>query len=225
MSYFTKATVKFFRDLAKNNNKEWFEKNRPVFNEVVMEPAKNFVIALGEKLRDDVPDIKAIPKTDKSIFRLHRDTRFSNNKEPYKTNLGIYLWEGERKKMESSGFYFHIEPKLFFLGVGAYMFEKDLLKLYRHAIDRETTAKELDDIVKKLKRSGYNPGGLHYKKIPRGFTADHKYSEYILYNGFYVGTESKDIKELIESKDQVNFAYKHFQKMVPVHNWLMENVY
>ena len=226
MQHFTKKTVKFLTDLSKNNNKEWFEENRPVFNEFVMEPAKSFVEALGGVMRDFCPDLKAIPKTDKSIFRMHRDTRFSKNKDPYKNNLGIYLWEGERKKMECSGFYFHIEPKQFFMGAGMYMFPPDLLKQYRSVVEKEFPAKELDEISNKLtKKYDFEIGGKHYKKTPRGFKVEHNYPDYILYNGIWIGTKSTPIKTLLEVENQVEYAADLFKKMAPVHNWLMENVY
>jgi len=226
MQYFTKKSVKFLTDLAQNNSKEWFEQNRSVFNESIMEPAKEFVEALGGVIRDFCPDVKAIPKTDKSIFRMHRDTRFSQNKNPYKNNLGIYFWEGERKKMECSGFYFHIEPKHFFMGSGMYMFPKDILKQYRRVVAKELPAKELNETVKKLiKKYDFELGGKYYKKIPRGFTIEHNYPEYILFNGLWIGTKSSPVKKFLEIKDQVAYVNDLFKKMAPIHNWLMENVY
>ncbi|MGE5797815.1 MAG: TIGR02453 family protein, partial [Ignavibacteria bacterium] len=106
-------TQNFLKQLAKNNSKEWFEENREAFNNDFLQPAVQFVVDIGERLQTIVPEIMAVPKVDKSIFRLHRDVRFSKDKSPFKTNLGILLWEGKEKK-QSPGFYFHIEPKLFF---------------------------------------------------------------------------------------------------------------
>ena len=125
---FPQSTIKFLTALSKNNTKEWFEKNRVRYDLELLQPAVQFVIDLGEKLSEFSPNIYAIPKIDKSIFRLYRDVRFSKNKAPFKTNLGLYFWEGRGKKMECSGLYFHIEPTLFFLGAGMYMFTKDQLK-------------------------------------------------------------------------------------------------
>ena len=121
---FPQSTLKFLAALSKNNSKVWFEKNHIRFDFELLQPAVQFVIDLGEELTKLSPNIVAIPKIDKSIFRLHRDVRFSKDKSPYKTNLGLYFWEGKGKKMECSGLYFHIEPKLFFLGAGMYQFTK-----------------------------------------------------------------------------------------------------
>ena len=102
---FSHDTVAFFEALQENNNKEWFNENKTNFERNVLEPARGFVVALGQRLKEKISqDIIADPRTDKSIFRLYRDTRFSKNKSPYKTHMGIFFWEGERKKLENPGF-------------------------------------------------------------------------------------------------------------------------
>ena len=131
---FPKKTTAFLGKLSKNNNREWFEANRDLYNSDLLEPCIQFVIEMGDKLQDIDPDIVAIPKVDKSIFRLHRDVRFSKDKTPYKTNAGLYFWNGKMKKMDASGFYFHLEPKLFGVGLGIYMFPPHLLKKYRDVL-------------------------------------------------------------------------------------------
>ena len=131
---FPQNTINFLTKLSKNNSKIWFETNREKFNEDFLSPALQFVIEMGEKLSTISPNINAIPKIDKSIFRLHRDIRFSKDKSPFKTNMGLYFWEGRGKKMECSGFYFHLEPKMFFVGAGMYMFTKEQLLNYRQII-------------------------------------------------------------------------------------------
>src|SRR3970282_2502527 len=99
MNIFPFEAIKFLSKLKRNNNKDWFESHRDEFNNSVLEPAQEFVVVLGELLRTFVPGIIAIPKTDKSIFRLHRDVRFSKDKAPYKTNLVILFWEGIKQTL------------------------------------------------------------------------------------------------------------------------------
>ncbi len=219
---FPQSTIKFLTALSKNNNKEWFEKNRVRYDFELLQPAIQFVIDLGEKLSELSPNINAIPKIDKSIFRLYRDVRFSKNKAPFKTNLGLYFWEGRGKKMECSGLYFHIEPKLFFLGAGMYMFTKDQLKKYREIVSDPVKGKELSDIVNKiLKNKKYQLGGKTYKKTPRGFDPDYKYRELLLHSGLYVSYESTNFNELTKN-DAVNFSFKIFKEMYPLHTWFVE---
>lgn len=192
MSYFTKETVKFFKQLDKNNTKEWYEAHRDRLNEDVLDPAKIFVLHMGDMLRDIAPNVMAIPKTDKSIFRLHRDVRFSKNKAPYKTNLGILFWEGEGKKMECSGFYMHVDPKTYFLGTGMYMFTPEQIKKFREVLYNPDKAEELKKIIKMIEKKGYKINDTHYKTVPRGFDKEYKYADMLKYNGLFAFYESKD---------------------------------
>ena len=136
---FDKKTARFFNQLGKNNDKAWFDRHRPDYDNHVMAPARDFVVAMGEKLRAKFKGIQAEPKVNKSIFRINRDTRFSKDKSPYKTHLGLWMWEGDAPRMECSGFYFHFEPPNLLLGVGIYRFSKPLLEAYRHSVDDPKT--------------------------------------------------------------------------------------
>ena len=219
---FPKNTINFLKQLEKNNNREWFEAHRKEYEENLLTPAEDFVLAMGEKLTKIGPEIIAIPKTDKSIFRLHRDVRFSKNKLPYKSNLGMFFWEGERKKMECPGFYVHIEPNLIFVGSGVYEFSKETLEIYRNAVDDPVKGKALDSVVKKILKSGkYTLGMKKYKKIPKGFDPESPYAEYLFYNGLYFSYETKDVKEVLRG-DFVDFAFKICKDLLPFHKWLVD---
>ena len=132
-SGFTRETVRFFAALRKNNNRDWFLLNKETYDRHVLEPAKLFVTAMGERLKTIAPGIVAVPAVNKSIFRIYRDTRFSKNKLPYKTHVAAVFhhrgnWQG------SAGYYFHIEPGEVFLGGGIYMPDSGQLKKIRAAI-------------------------------------------------------------------------------------------
>jgi uncharacterized protein (TIGR02453 family) len=184
---FPQSTAGYLNKLSRNNNREWFGANKDLYDSDFLEPAVDFVVAMGEKLLKISPDIHAIPKIDKSIFRIYRDVRFSKDKEPYKTNMGLYFWEGPGKKMEGSGFYFHIEPKRYGVGTGMYMFSKEHLKTFRDTVSDPVRGKELDSIVKKITKKGaYNINNKKYKKTPRGYDPDSEYSEYLLYEMVFI---------------------------------------
>ena len=221
---FPKKTVTFLRKLARNNNREWFEANRDLYNSAFLEPCTQFVVEMGDKLLEIDPDILAIPKIDKSIFRLHRDIRFSKDKTPYKTNAGLYFWNGKVKKMEASGFYFHLEPKLFGVGLGMYMFPPQLLKKYREVVSNPDSSKELHKIVRSLEKKGYSIGGQKFKKTPKGYDSNIQYPGYLLFEGVYAWYESNDFKELEKGK-VVNRVFKIFKDMLPLHKWLVKNVF
>ncbi len=220
-SGFSKNTIDFFSKLKKNNQKEWFHAHKTDFEAYVMEPARNFVTAMGERLKQLSPDILAIPKVDKSIFRIYRDTRFSGDKSPYKIHLGIFFWEGIRPKMECPGFYFHLEPPKLMLGAGLYMFPKNSLEKYRNTVIHPVYGNELSEIAKKISRlKGYNLGGKHYKRIPSGFDASHPNAELLLFNGLHAGIETEIPEELCSSK-LVNYCWQKFKPLEALHKWLV----
>ncbi|MFZ6033907.1 MAG: DUF2461 domain-containing protein [Melioribacter sp.] len=222
MSKFPAAPLAFLKKLKKNNNRNWFEEHRREYEEDFLMPAQAFVEIMAMHLIEIKPSFQAIPKIDKSIFRLHRDVRFSKDKKPYKTNLGILFWEGKGKKMESSGLYFHVDPESFFIAAGMYEFTKDQLKKYRETVAIEANAVELDRILKKIEKKGYTIGGKSYKQVPRGFDKDYKYSELLLYGSLYAYDE-KDVS-FLEDKDPVKLSIRTLKDLLPLHNWLAENI-
>jgi uncharacterized protein (TIGR02453 family) len=218
---FSKKTIDFFVNLQKNNNKEWFDRNRDIYDRSVMAPARAFVVALGERLQAVSPDLVVDPRVNKSIFRIYRDTRFSLDKSPYKTHLGIYFWDKNRSKMESSGFYFHLEPPRLMLGAGIYNFPKPLLYVYRKSVVDEEYGEELKDIIEKIKKSSrFKIGRKHYKRIPFGFDSGHPNSELLLYNALYASFETQIPKELFSSA-LLDYCLKIFIKFNPLHEWLL----
>lgn len=221
---FLEVTLRFLSHLSKNNNREWFEANRDRFNSEFLEPAIQLVFDLGEKLIEISPDLHYIPKVDKSIFRLHRDVRFSKDKSPYKTNLGILLWEGPGKKLECSGYYFHLEPGNFFLGTGMYMFSNEQLKKYRNLVADYQTGKELSAIIKNiLKNKDFKLGGQTFKRMPKSFDPDYKYADLLLHNGIYTYYETNNLSDL-KDKNLIDFCFRKFKKQHQLHQWLVDNM-
>ena len=110
---FSPAVLEFYRGLVANNNREWFEANKDIYRQEVLGQAQCFVVAMGERLRRLVPTLAYDTRTNGagSIFRIYRDVRFSRDKTPYKTHLGIFFWEGAWSKKEAPGFYFQLEPE------------------------------------------------------------------------------------------------------------------
>jgi uncharacterized protein (TIGR02453 family) len=217
---FSKESVDFFNRLKENNNKEWFNKNKEIFETKVLDPAKAFVVALGEKLHTISTGLVAIPKVDKSIFRLHRDTRFSKNKSPYKTHLAIYFWEGEAKKTECSGFYFQMAPPKLLLAAGQHGFPKELLTPFREAVIDPKQGKKVTQILETIEAKNYTYGGTHYKRVPTGYDADHPNAELLKHNGLYASIET-EIPDVFYSSQLVDHCFDIYSDMAPLHKWLM----
>lgn len=218
---FTKETFKFLKGLEKNNTKEWFGDNRDIYDEHVLEPAQEFVTEMGERLRSITPKVVAIPKTDKSIFRIYKDVRFSKDKTPYKTHVGIFFWDGKRKKLENPGFYLQLNKNSIFIAGGLYIFPKDLLRPYRDSVVDPKRGKELRSIIKRItKNPSYKVGDAHYKRVPRGYDPEHPNAELLLYNGIHAYFESPIPKEIYDS-DFIDYCYKIFKDFSPLHSWLL----
>ena len=221
-SGFTKETVRFFTALRRNNNKEWFERNRETYDRHVMAPAKLFVIAMGERLRKIAPRIIAVPKVNKSIFRINRDTRFSLDPSPYKTNLGVYFWDGVRSRMESSGFYFHLEPPDIMLGTGMYIIPDSLLGRYRKALVDPKSGAEIAKIAAGISKiDDASLGGQHYKRVPAGYDPAHPNAVLLKHKGLYAGIEKKIPDEFFSAR-LVDYCYDRFEPLAPLHRWLMK---
>ena len=218
---FPPQTLDYLRDLDQNNNRQWFEEHRADFEKHFLKPAREFVTAMGERLTEFVPGIHADPRVDRSIFRIYRDTRFSRDKTPYKTHLGLWFWEGPGKRMEHSGFYFHLEPEAMILGCGEYVFSTPKLTAFRLAVKDKFQGAALVKAAESVQAKGpYSIGGRHYKKIPRGFTPSQDKHGYLLHNGLFAGFESQPAPELF-TPEAVDYVSEHYTNMLPLHRWLM----
>jgi uncharacterized protein (TIGR02453 family) len=218
---FNRETVQFFLQLKKNNDRDWFRAHKKDFEDCVLNPARAFVVDMGERLRSLSPDIMAVPKIDRSLFRLNRDTRFSPDKSPYKTHLGIYFWEGVKPRMECSGFYFHLEPPHLLLGVGIYIFPKTDLHRYRKAVVNPETGEALFRILKKMRKmEKFELGGKFYKRIPHGFESSFPHAELLQHNGLYAG-ETMAIPQELYSGQLVDFCWEKYKNFAPLHRWLV----
>jgi uncharacterized protein (TIGR02453 family) len=217
---FSKKTTAFLQELARNNDRDWFTAHRSEYETTVLAPARLFVTAMGERLRRLSPGIQFSAGANGSIFRIYRDTRFSPDKSPYKTHLGIYFWEGRGPRLECPGYYFHIEPPRLLLGGGLYGFSRPLLERYRRAVADPEYGGELAAIVKKIAaRPGYTLGGEHYKRVPAGYDANPEAAALLRHAGLYAGVETPLPAEL-HSPALVDYCLKKFRPMEPLHRWL-----
>ncbi len=223
-SGFPRECVQFYEDLKKNNNKEWYEAHKGDFQKYVMSPAQEYVVVMGEMLKQIAPCVVADPRMDKSIFRPFRDVRFSKDKAPYKTHLGIFFWEGTLRKMDCPGFYLHLEPPNLMLGVGNHCFSRDILELYRESVVDPKHGKSLARSIEAVKAKGpYEIGVKQYKKPPRGYEKTHANLELLLYGGLTAMCETS-IPEEFYSEEILEYTFERFRGMAPIHQWLLEMI-
>ena len=167
----------FLEDLRSNNDQSWFAANRERYEEAVREPARAFIRAMAPALAAISPHFRADDrKSGGSLMRVHRDTRFSRDKTPYKTNLGIQLRHALGRDVHAPGFYVHIEPDSAFLAAGVWRPAPGALAMIRTRIHEEPGAwRRIRDA--KPFRASFTLGGESLKTTPRGFPKDHPLAE------------------------------------------------
>ena len=209
------STLQFLRNLEKNNNREWFNDNKTLYQE-----AQQDVISFVEKLIEEMADFdEEMGKLDskKSVFRIYRDTRFSKDKTPYKTNFGAGLGMGKGNKI--SGYYLHIEPGKSFLAGGVYKPEPTVLKTIRQEIS--AFGDEFKVILEQDEFRNYFRGLSvedKLKKVPQGFEKDDKMAEYLKLKHFIVTHPVSD--EQLLSENAVKELAKIFKAMKPLNDFL-----
>lgn len=192
-----KVTLNFFTEIAENNDREWFLEHKSEYQEILSkatEFSKKWIDALGE-IHPSVLDND--PK--KSIFRIYNDVRFSKNKLPYKSHLGMAIGRGGRTA-KWAGWYLHIEPgNKSFMGAGKWMPEAAELKSIRQEIDYN-----LDEFISMIQDSEIvkNFGSLNrdyvLKKAPKDYPIDHPAIEYLKLKCFFLAKKYTD-EEILQS--------------------------
>ena len=218
-SGFTPQTLAFFARLKRNNDRAWFERHKAEYTQQVLEPARLFVHDMGQALNRLCPGLIADPSPGGSIFRIHRDTRFSSDKTPYKTHLGVYFWLAGGKKMDRPGFYFELDETGLGLYAGWYIFSPEVMQAYRQAVADEERGDELLAITRQVQKKGLTIGGQKYKRVPRGFAVDPARGELLKHGGLYTEQTCGKAKELF-SPALVNHCLRQWKQAVPLYEWL-----
>jgi len=218
---FKKEGIKFLKELENNNSKVWFENNRHIWEEQILSPNKAFIEDMGETLQILVPTIKALPKVSGSLFKIYRDTRFSNNKTPMKDKIGLLFWQGLGHRMQSSSFYMHYTKESYFVAAGIRSFKAPLLKTYRNYIKNEKNRESLDSILEELKQKGYNSTQPKYKRIPKDFTGKENYLYLTQFDSLFSYIEYK-IDDTFFSVELLDKLFKIYDDMKDLQNWVYE---
>lgn len=213
------STIKFLRDLKKNNNKQWFDTNRKLY-EAAKADFANFIQAVIDQHGKKDPSIKNIKAKD-CLFRINRDIRFSKDKTPYKSNFGASINTGGRKAMDSAGYYFHFEPGGSFTGGGLYVPMPGELKKVRQEIDynfadfkKIIAAKKFKTVYGKLDDSAE----FLLTRVPKGYEADNPAAEFLRLKS-YVAMIPVDDAVLV-SKDLLKKTVASFEALQPMIGFL-----
>lgn len=219
---FTPAALRFLRGLAKHNNKEWFEAHRPDYENEVRDPMRDLIGEMNAKLEAFAPEIGGDPK--RSMFRIHRDIRFSKDKSPYKTHAACWFHHkratarvGSEADAGSAGFYFHLEPGKSMVGAGLWMPPRPQLNKIRDAI-----AEDPNGFAKMAKSLEKRFGGISDEavltRMPRGFSEDHPAAKWLRYRSFTSGRLLEDA-EVTDPKLPTLLA-SELKGLLPLVRWL-----
>ena len=205
----------FFRDLARNNNRTWFQANKQRYEDEVVAPLLAFIEAMQPRLAKVSSHYRAIPKkTGGSMFRIYRDVRFSKNKDPYKTHGACQFRHELGKDAHAPGFYVHLEPKQVFFGGGIWVPPApELLKIRETIADSPAAwGKVINNRKIKQYFGGIRGEGL--KTAPKGFPKDHPNIEDLRRKSFFLMREAKP--SLAKSADFLDEVESTFMACRPL---------
>ena len=219
---FPKQGLEFLSNIIINNSKEWLDDHKEEYEKVIVTPNKAYVEEMGEQLQILVPTIHAIPKINKSLFRIYRDARF-HRLDPIKERIGIIFWQGATHRMQSSSFYMHYDPFEVFVATGIRNFKPPLLALYREYIKNDTHRIALHNILEVLKAKGYKVVEPKFKKFPRGLEyLEEKEHAYLAKFGSIYAYATFEPDAVFHSEEIVEKNFKIYQDMLDLHQWVYE---
>lgn len=214
------TTIKFLKTLKRNNNKEWFDANRNVYESAKKDFLQQVDEILNRMKSIDTTLIDLEPKN--CVFRINRDIRFSSNKEPYKTNFAASFSKGG-KKIECAGYYFHLEPGNNFIGGGYWMPASDALRKIRMEIDYN-----YDEFKSILQNKSfikiYNglSDDVKLSRPPRDYDETNPAIEFLKLKSFTAMVALND--DEILNKNLTSVILKYFEAIKPLIDFLNKSI-
>lgn len=216
MAGISKNTMQFLKDLAKNNDRDWFAKNKGRYEDSKAE----FESFVGDVIKQIAKFDPAIGNLDakKAVFRIYRDTRFSKDKSPYKPNFGASLSPTPSKIHDRAGYYIHLEPGKSFLAGGAYEPATGWINKIRQEIDYNT--KDFKKIINAaaFKKNFGELQGEKLKTAPKGFPKDHPELSLLQYKSFLMMHNCDD--KLVMSDGYLKHVADVYKSMKPLNDFL-----
>jgi len=210
---------RFFRALARNQRRDWFELHRREYEEGWLAPMKALLDEVRERIDGFFP---RHPLGDPKVFRIYRDVRFSKDKSPYKTHIGGYVAiEGAGQGPSApAALYFHVGVGEVFVAAGQYMMDPRQLARFREAVLDDRQGAELGTILRKLTRGGFTVGSHDVlQRVPRGLDPAHPRAELLKRKGLIV-TFPDLPRKLLVSRALVDWLATHTRRVVPLVEWL-----
>jgi uncharacterized protein (TIGR02453 family) len=215
---FSPKALTFLRALKRNNDREWFRARKEQYDLLLREPMIHFIERLADDFAAFAPELVATPKA--SLYRIYRDTRFSDNKAPLKTHIAAVFPCRGLAKHQGAGLYFHVAPDEVWVGGGMYAPETAQLVAVREHI--ASNVNRLRTIVESpgFRRTVGALDGERLQRVPRGFAKDHPAAEYLKYRQFLAGREYPG--QFATNPRFYAEVLKVFQRVAPLTRFLNE---
>jgi uncharacterized protein (TIGR02453 family) len=186
-SPFTRKTLAFLRALKRNNDREWFRARKDEYEQHVRAPMVALLAQLASDFPAFAPDLVADPRV--SLYRIYRDTRFSDDKTPLKTHVSAHFPSRKFPKGQGAGLYLEIAPQWVWIGGGSYMPSPEDLRAIRASV--ALRHRTLHRIVTSdaFRRTVGGLGGAQLSRVPRGYAKDHPAADYLRHKQFVGGCE------------------------------------
>ena len=204
--------IEFFGKLMRNNRREWFQPRKEIFEAQLKQPMRELVEALNGELRKLAPEYVTDPE--KAIYRIYRDTRFSNNKLPYKTHVAAWWSHMGMQKTSGAGYYFQVSPKGVVIAAGAYMPEKEQLAAIRNWLLNNHV--QFRRLLQKpaVRRTFTEFEGEALTRPPKGFPCDHPAMDLIKCKQWGLSTTLPAATAL--EKNLAQTLIRHFKLLAPL---------
>jgi uncharacterized protein (TIGR02453 family) len=185
-AYLRPEALKFLRALARHNDREWFKPRKATFDAELKEPMLAIIRKVNEGMERFAPDF--VRPAEKCLFRIYRDTRFSNNKLPYKTHVAAWWARKGMEKTSGAGYYFHVSAKEVFIGAGAWMPEREqLAAIRRWLLDHHEEFRKILRTAA-LRKTFDEFEGNALVRPPKGFPKEHPAMDLIKCRQWGLGT-------------------------------------
>ena len=203
--------LSFLKEIERNNNRPWFQDNKSRYEDLIRTPSLDFIEAMGTRIEKKLsPHFLAVrKKVGGSLMRVYRDTRFSKDKTPYKTNVGIQFRHVQGKDVHAPGFYVHLEPGNCFLGAGIWRPESKSLLRIREFIADNPNAWRSALSVRGFKKN-WRLIGDSLVRPPKGFDKEHPLIADLKRKSFIARYSFPD--KHIYNSDFCDFSIKYFSQ-------------
>ena len=210
---FNENTIKFLVDLKANNDREWFEANRKIYEQDVRDAAKLFSQRVSELL-----EVATGNPHQGKIFRIHRDVRFSKDKTPYNSHIRMSYWHSGRPAVWMIG----IEPGKLTFGAGVMGFAPEQMQNWRKFVDDGESA-ALEKALKPLLTSGCRLPDPELKRVPAPYPQDHPTGELLRRKSFTIWRDAKELRQCLGEAGPAT-CVEALKPFGPIVGWLNENI-